>query len=301
MKTAWIYPGQGAQYSGMGRDFYEHFEEARQIFDMGSEILGYDLPALCFEENPKLHQTAYTQPALLAVELAITEVFRQRTGIRPDMTAGLSLGEYAALYAAGVLSAEDCLWAVAVRGRLMEEALPQGRGAMAAVLMLEPVKAEAVLAQHEMVWIANDNCPGQLVISGEREALTAACRDLQAAGAKRCVPLQVSGAFHCPLMEPAAQALEAALRSLNFQKPKLPYVSNVNAQSVTETADIVPLLKAQLYSGVRWRESVEYMLAEGVDTFYELGPGKSLSGMVKKIAAGRPVKLKNIERTEDLT
>lgn len=301
MKTAFIYPGQGAQYCGMGKELYEQFPLAAKIYDMASELVGYDLKALCFTENEKLHQTEYTQPAMVATEIALTEVLRAETGIQADVAAGLSLGEYAALYAAGVLSAEDAIRAVAARGRLMAEAVPQGEGAMAAVLMLDAAVIEQVLAGLEGVWIANYNCPGQIVITGRKAAVEAACPLLKDAGAKRCIPLNVSGPFHSPLLAEAGEQLGAVLAGCEIHKPQIPYYANVTAREVTQAEEVTPLLVKQVAASVRWQQSVEGMLAQGVTDFYEIGPGKTLAGFLKKITKDPGITLKNIDTPEAIS
>lgn len=300
MKTAFIYPGQGAQYCGMGKDFYETFPTAARIYDMASDLLGYDMKKLCFEENEQLNLTEYTQPAMVATEIALTEVLREQEGIQPDVTAGLSLGEYAALYAAGVLSAEDAIRAVAERGKLMASAVPAGEGAMAAVLMLGADVIEKTLADLDGVWIANYNCPGQIVITGRKEAVEAACPLLSAAGAKRCLMLNVSGPFHSPLLAEAGEKLGSVLDSCSIHQPTVPYLANVTAEFVRDAAEVSPLLVRQVASSVRWQQSIEAMLAAGVSEFYEIGPGKTLSGFMKKITKDAGISVRNIDKTGDL-
>lgn len=300
MKTAFIYPGQGAQYCGMGQDFYENFPTAARIYDLASEVTGYDMKALCFSENEQLHQTEYTQPAMVATELALTAVLREQKGIQADVCAGLSLGEYAALYAAGVMSVEDALRAVTERGKLMASAVPSGEGAMAAVLMLPAETIEQVLSGMDGVWIANYNCSGQIVITGKKDAVEAACVRLKEAGAKRCVPLKVSGPFHSPLLKEAGAKLGAVLAGCEIHAPKLPYYANVTAEPVTTAEAVVPLLVEQVASSVRWQQSIEAMLAAGVTDFYEIGPGKTLAGFMKKITKDPSVTVRNIDKTADL-
>lgn len=296
-KTAFIFPGQGAQKAGMGKDFYDHSPTARAIYEQAGRLLGLDMAALCFAPNEKLDITEYTQAAMVTTSLAMLAVLEER-GITADLAAGLSLGEYCALAAAKALSTEDAIRAVRQRGILMQEAVPAGEGAMAAVLMLSKEVIESVLASIPQVSIANYNCPGQIVISGKKDAVEeAACR-LKEAGAKRVIPLQVSGPFHSPLLKGAGEKLGKVLEGIPFQDPVIPYVTNVTAACVTEAASIRELLIRQVSSPVQWQQSVETMLAQGVDTFVEIGPGKTLTGFIKKIQ--RKATLINIETWQDL-
>ncbi len=295
-KTAFIYPGQGAQVCGMGKDIYDHTEIGKQVFDRASELLGYSVPELCFIANEKLDQTEYTQPAMVTAGIAITKVLEQK-GIRPDVTAGLSLGEYCALYAAGVMGMEDAVTAVQHRGILMEREVPSGQGAMAAILSMDAERIEKILSELEEVQIANYNCPGQIVISGRKKAVEEACEKLKEAGAKRCILLNVSGPFHSRMLTGAGAKLGEFLENAEIHTPKIPYVSNVTADYVTEKEPIKELLIRQVSSSVRWQQSVEKMLADGVDTFLEIGPGRTLAGFLKKI--DRTAKVLNVETLED--
>lgn len=297
-KTAFIFPGQGAQYTGMGKDFYEQTETGRKVFDQASELLGFSMPELVFEPNDRLDITEYTQAAMVTTSIAMMNVLLERTEIRPDVAAGLSLGEYCALAAAGVLSNADAITTVRQRGILMQQAVPVGVGSMAAVLGMEASAIEEVLASIEDVQIANYNCPGQIVISGRKEAVEAAAERLKTAGAKRVIPLKVSGPFHSRMLTEAGKKLGKVLETVEVFKPQIPYVANVTAQYVTEAKSVKPLLEQQVSSSVRWQQSVEMMIADGVDTFIEIGPGKTLSGFVKKI--NRNVKVLNIEKMEDM-
>lgn len=296
-KIAFIYPGQGAQVCGMGKDFYEQTEAGKQVFDLATELLGFSVPDLCFEEDERLHVTEFTQAAMVTTSIAMTKVLEER-GIRPDVAAGLSLGEYCALYAAGVMSAADAIKTVRQRGILMQEAVPAGIGAMAAVLQMDAAEIERVISGIEGVQIANYNCPGQIVISGMKEAVESACEKLKEAGAKRTIMLNVSGPFHSDMLAEAGEKLGEVLEAAEIHNPKLPYVANVTAQYITEAEDVKPLLRRQVSSSVRWQQSVETMLADGVDTFIEIGPGKTLSGFMKKI--DRTVRVLNIEKLEDI-
>ena len=301
-KIAFIFPGQGAQVCGMGKDFYDNTEIGRQIYDKATGLLGFSVPQLCFEENDRLDITEYTQTAMVTTSIAMMKVLEER-GISPDVTAGLSLGEYCALTAAGVMSADDAIKAVRQRGILMQEAVPVGIGAMAAILALDAAKIEEVLSSMEDVWIANYNCPGQLVIAGskaavERAAALAKEKKLKEAGAKRAVMLNVSGPFHSKMLEEAGEKLGKVLDNIEISKPRIPYVANVTASYITDKEDVKPLLIEQVSSSVRWQQSVEAMIKDGVDTFIEIGPGKTLAGFMKKIS--RQVKTLNVEKLEDI-
>lgn len=296
-KIAFIYPGQGAQKCGMGADFYDNSASARKIFDEASKLLGMDMKALCFEENDLLDQTEYTQAAMVTTCLAMTEVLKER-GVKPDVTAGLSLGEYAAISAAGGLEILDAIRLVRKRGILMQHTVPAGEGAMCAILGLDAEKIEAVTDQIENVSVANYNCPGQIVITGKTAAVEQAAEHLKEAGAKRTVMLNVSGPFHSELLLPAAKELEAELIKTKFHELKLPYITNVTAEAVTDIKETQGLLVTQLTSSVRWQQSMEKMIADGVDTFIEIGPGRTLAGFMKKI--DRNVKVCNIAAWEDL-
>ncbi|MEI3175494.1 MAG: ACP S-malonyltransferase [Lachnospiraceae bacterium] len=297
-KTAYLFPGQGAQKAGMGKDFYEHSAAARTFFEEASEQLQMDLKTLCFTDNENLNQTAYTQPAMVTAELAIVEAMKEAGIFCPDAAAGLSLGEYSALAAAGVLAPMDAVRAVKSRGRLMEEAVPAGEGAMSAVLAMKPETVEEILGNLGEVWIANDNCPGQLVISGRTEAVERAEEALRRAGAKRVIRLKVSGPFHSPLLKKAGEALGTVLEPIPAARPEIPYVANVTGAYVREKEPVKELLIRQVSGQVRWRQSILMMLEDGVDTFVEIGPGKTLSAFVRKIS--REAVVRNLETWEDL-
>ena len=296
-RIAFIYPGQGAQVCGMGQDFYEQTETGKKVFDLATEILGFSLPELCFEKNDRLDITEYTQAAMVTTSIAMTKVLEEN-GVKPDVTAGLSLGEYCALYAAGVMSEKDAIATVRQRGILMQEAVPVGQGAMAAVLAMDASAIEEVIADIDGVQIANYNCPGQIVISGKKEAVETACEKLKEAGAKRTIMLNVSGPFHSKMLTGAGEKLGDVLASVEVHKPQIPYVANVTAAYVTEADEVKPLLTKQVSSSVRWQQSVETMLADGVDTFIEIGPGKTLAGFMRRI--DRSAKVYNVEKLEDV-
>ncbi|HJB08190.1 MAG TPA: ACP S-malonyltransferase [Candidatus Enterocloster faecavium] len=296
-KIAFIFPGQGAQAAGMGKDFYEQSASAREVFDKASKLLGFSMPELCFEPNDRLDITEYTQAAMVTTSIAMMKVLEEK-GIKPDVAAGLSLGEYCALVAAGVMSEEDAITTVRQRGILMQEAVPVGQGAMAAVLALDAAAIEEVTGSMEGVWIANYNCPGQIVISGKKEAVEEACEKLKAAGAKRTVMLNVSGPFHSGMLTEAGRKLGEVLEHVKVHDPVIPYVANVNASYVTSKDQVKELLTRQVSSSVRWQQSVEAMIADGVDTFIEIGPGKTLAGFMRKINRG--VTTLNVEKIEDV-
>lgn len=281
-KTAFIFPGQGAQAAGMGKDFYEAYPKAAEIYDMASDLLKLDMKALCFEGNDKLDLTEYTQAALVTTCLAMEKVLEE-AGVKPDITAGLSLGEYCAIHAAGGMSAADAIRTVRERGILMQDTVPAGEGGMAAVLGMEAAAIEEGLRGIEGVWIANYNCPGQIVITGRKAAVEKASQALKEKGARRVLPLNVSGPFHSPMLEPAGEKLLETLNQVEFTPLQIPYVTNVTAEPVTDIRLTKELLKQQVSSSVRWQQSMEYMLANGVDTFVEIGPGKTLTGFLRKI------------------
>lgn len=280
-RIAFLYPGQGAQEAGMAKDFYENSPEARELFDQASELLDLDLCKLCFEENDLLDKTEYTQAAMVAACLAITGELKKR-GLHPDMTAGLSLGEYCAIAAAGGMSDLDAVRTVRARGIFMEHAAPEGTGAMSAILGMENSSVEKVMQEIDGAYIANYNCPGQIVITGEKEAVERAGKALKEAGARKVLPLKVSGPFHSPMMENAGEKLKKVLEEVTLKKPSVPYVTNVTAELVTEKEPIRELLVKQVSSSVRWEQSIRNMIAEGIDTFVEIGPGKTLSSFMKK-------------------
>lgn len=296
-KTAFIFPGQGAQVCGMGKDFYEKTEIGRAVFDRATEILGFSVPELCFELNDRLDQTEYTQVAMVTTSVAMLKVMEDM-GIKADVTAGLSLGEYCALAAAGVMSVDDAVRTVRQRGILMEEAVPAGVGGMCAVLGMTAEQVNEVLKQVIDVQVANYNCPGQIVISGTLTAIADATEKLKAAGARRILPLNVSGPFHSQLLKEAGKKLGNYLEDVTVHDPVIPYIANVTADYVTSADIVKELLAKQVFSSVLWQQSVERMIADGVDRFVEIGPGKTLSGFVKKI--DRNAAVFHVETLEDL-
>lgn len=296
-KIAFIYPGQGAQKAGMGKDFYENSELAKAIYDKATELLQIDMKALCFEENDKLDLTEYTQAAMVTTCLAMTKVLEEK-GLKPDVTAGLSLGEYCAISVAGGMKEMDAVKLVRKRGILMQNTVPKGEGAMAAILGMEAGAIENVIKDIEDVTVANYNCPGQIVITGKTAAVEEAAEALKNAGAKRAVMLNVSGPFHSPMLESAGEELRKEMEAMEFSELKLPYVTNVTAEYINDISETKELLAKQVSASVRWQESMEKMIADGVDTFVEIGPGKTLNGFLKKI--DRNVKVYNINTWDDV-
>lgn len=296
-KIAFVFPGQGAQKAGMGKDFYDAFDTARHIFEDASDWLSLDMKALCFEENEKLDLTEYTQAALVTTSLAMAHVVREK-GLMPDVTAGLSLGEYCAIEMAGGMSLKSAVCTVRERGILMEHAVPAGKGSMAAVLGMKAEDIENTISSVDGVEIANYNCPGQIVITGKKEGVERAAELLKENGAKRVLPLNVSGPFHSFMLKEAGQELQKILENQEVSPLKIPYVTNVTGDFVHEEREIKPLLSRQISSPVKWQQSVENMILNGVDTFVEIGPGRTLNGFIRKI--NRDVSVYSIQTVEDM-
>ena len=300
-KIAFIFPGQGAQYAGMGRELYDGHAEAREVFDEADRVLGFSLSSLCFNgPEADLKITENTQPAILTVSVATCRVLQSK-GLRPDVVAGHSLGEYSALVAAGAVNFADAVALVRRRGRYMQEAVPAGEGAMAALLGIELPTVLSVCeraAQGQIVSPANLNSQTQIVIAGHQQAVERAVILAKESGAKRAVLLQVSAPFHCALLKPAEERLGAELDACAFMDSQCPVVTNVDAQAVTTAAATRDAVKRQVSRPVRWQESVEWMLGEGVNTFVELGPGKVLSGLVR--AADKSAITFNVEDEKSL-
>ncbi|MEC1520889.1 ACP S-malonyltransferase [Neobacillus niacini] len=299
-KIAFVFPGQGSQTVGMGHSLAEQYPEVMQYFKKADERLSVELSKLIFEGPQEgLTKTVNTQPALLTTSLAILERF-QKAAIKPDFVAGHSLGEYTALVAAGALTFEDGVYAVRKRGEFMEGAVPNGEGSMAAILGLDREPLSKVTAEVSdtgfPVSLANLNCPGQIVISGSRKGVELASASAKEAGAKRAIPLEVSGPFHSSLMKPAASELRQVLDELDMKDAGIPVIANVSANPMTKAEEIKENLIEQLYSPVLWEDSVVKMIDLGVDTFIEIGPGKVLSGLIKKI--NRSVKTYSISDEE---
>ncbi len=295
-RLAFVFPGQGAQAPGMGQDVFDEYDAARAIFKAADERLGFAISELCFEgPEDKLKETAIAQPAIVAASLAYLAAIRDIEVLpQPDFVAGHSLGEYTALAAAGALEPADAIQLAALRGRLMQLASQQSPGAMAAVLGLDEASLAAITAETG-VYIANYNSPGQIVISGDKDNMAKAAEAIAAKGA-RVVPLAVSGAFHTPLMAPAAEGLARVVERLTFKDAAIPIIANTSGQPITAAADIRAELLKQLTTSVYWQKSVEYMIGAGVTTFVEIGPGKVLSGLIRRI--NRDVKTINISETQ---
>jgi [acyl-carrier-protein] S-malonyltransferase len=281
---AYVFPGQGSQFPGMGKDLYENSAKAKALFDKANEILGFNITEIMFHgSEEELKQTKVTQPAIFLHSVILAAVAED---FKPEMVAGHSLGEFSALVANGVLSFEDGLKLVYKRALAMQKACEINPSTMAAILALEDEKVEEICAsiQNEVVVAANYNCPGQLVISGSNKGIEIACELMKAAGAKRALPLPVGGAFHSPLMEPARVELADAINNTTFSKPTCPIYQNVNAKPSSDTEEIKSNLIAQLTAPVRWTQTVQNMFADGATLFVECGPGKVLQGLVKKVA-----------------
>lgn len=285
MKKAYVFPGQGSQFSGMGKDLYENNSVAKELFEKANAVLGFDIAKIMFEgSDEELKQTKVTQPAVFLHSVILAKT---QADFKPDMVAGHSLGEFSALVAAGALSFEDGLTLVYKRALAMQKACELNPSTMAAILGLDDAKVEEICVSisEEVVVAANYNCPGQLVISGSMKGIEMACEQMKAAGAKRALPLPVGGAFHSPLMEPARIELAEAIKNTVFSKPTCPIYQNVDAKPYTEIADIQNNLILQLTAPVRWTQTVQNMVADGATLFVECGPGKVLQGLVKKISA----------------
>lgn len=299
-----MFPGQGAQYIGMGKTFFDEYECSKACFLEASKVTGLDISKLVFEENDMLNKTEYTQVALYTTEMAMYSVVKEM-GITQDVNIGLSLGEYGAITASGAMSFADASFVVRQRGIFMENEVPTGIGSMVAVLGMTEDEIDKCLleADFDRVTVANYNCPGQIVISGEKEQVKKASELLKEAGAKRCIELNVSGPFHSVMLRGAGDKLEKVLEDITINDLATPYVANYNASYVTNKDEIKELLTKQVYSSVRFWQSIRNMINDGVDTFVEIGPGKTLTGFVKKIAKDMnmaDVKTINIEKTTDL-
>lgn len=297
MKTAFLFPGQGSQYVGMGADLFQRYPAVQEIFAAAEAVVGYPLRDLCFHgPREELQKTAHTQPAILTTSIACLRVLED-AGVHPDVVAGHSLGEYSALVAAGVLSFEDAVRLVHLRGQYMQDAVPLGSGGMVAILGLERSVVEQLCeeaARAGVLEIANYNCPGQIVLAGEMKALETAVEMARGAGAKRSVLLPVSGPFHSSLMRRAAEKLALDLANVAFHDPRVPVVANVTGEYVRTAEEVRAALMRQMYSPVRWEESVRRLVADGVGVFVEVGPGRVLSGLVQRIVS-RKATILNVE------
>lgn len=295
-KKVFMFPGQGAQYVGMGKDFYDTYEECRRVYELASQVTGLNIEKLCFEQNEEIHITEYTQIAMLTTEAAIYTAL-QHAQMKPSACAGLSLGEYGALIASGVMDMKDAFKVVRERGILMQQAVPVG-GAMAAVLGLDEAQIEGICARTDgIVSVANYNCPGQIVITGEEVAVGMAGETCKSAGAKRVIKLNVSGPFHSSMLQDAGMKLGDILSEVDVQKIKIPYVTNVTGDYVHSSEEVKDLLQRQVSSSVRWQQGIERLIKDGYDEFVEIGPGHTLAGFMRKI--DRSVQVVNIEKVED--
>lgn len=300
MKVAYVFPGQGAQWVGMGRDLYDNFDSAKAVFDQADEILGFPLSRLCFEgAEDELRQTINAQPAIVTMSLACLKAIDEASGKNklppPAFVAGHSLGEYTALAAAEVLDFATTIYLARERGRLMHEAGLKSPGGMVAIIGLDEASLAEVCAETD-TRIANFNCPGQLVISGAKENVAKAADLASDRGANRTIPLQVSGAFHTPLMQPAVDGMSEIIAGLSFHDPVIPVIANTTARPLTNAEEVKAELLRQLCNGIEWQRSIEYMITEGSPVFIEIGPGKVLSGLIKRI--DKNVKTLNIGDAE---
>ncbi|MBQ7266122.1 MAG: ACP S-malonyltransferase [Firmicutes bacterium] len=292
---AFMFSGQGAQKAGMGKEIYDNFPCAKEVFDKADEALGIKISDICFNEDERLNETEYTQPAILTMSVAALKVALEK-GLKADFVAGLSLGEYSAHVASGSFDFEDAVKLVRKRGRFMTEAVPLGEGGMCAVLNLEEEKIQQACDEVKDIgrcYIANYNCPGQIAIAGDKAAVEKAAEKVKELGARKAVMLNVSGPFHTPLLESASVKLNKELLQIDIKDMAVPVITNLNAKPVPSKDDIIPILTKQVMSPVRWEQTVRYLLEQGVDTFIEIGPGKTLSSFVKKV--DKNVAVYNIE------
>ncbi len=302
MKTVFMFSGQGAQYAGMGKELYDNYAQAKEIFDQADEVLGYSIKDICFTDGDKLNDTEFAQPAILTMSIAAMRVLTEQ-GIRAEMTAGLSLGEYSAYVASGAMDFGEAVALVQKRGKFMSEAVPSGEGAMYAIIGLERELVEEACREATALGMglavpANYNAPGQIVIAGKTEAVDRAAEIAKEKGAKMAVKLKVSGPFHTELLQPAAERLRPELAKLNIREMQIPVYTNLTAKVVEDSSQIPAILEKQVVSPVRWEDIIRDMADKGADTFIELGPGKALSGFVKRTLKG--VRIMNVEDLSSL-
>lgn len=300
MKTAFIFSGQGAQYAGMGKELYENFDCVKKVFDEADEALGLKISDICFNEDEKLNETEYTQPAILTMSVAVLRLMEEK-GLKADYVAGLSLGEYSALVASGVFDFKEAVQLVRKRGRYMTEAVPKGEGGMCAVLNLDAELIQQACDEASdagRVMIANYNCPGQIAIAGDVKAVEKASQLVLEKGAKRAVMLNVSGPFHTSLLKPASDKLSVELENITINDMNIPVITNLTGDLVESKEDIKDILTKQVMNPVKWEQSVRRLIDLGVDTFIEMGPGKTLSSFVKKVS--KEVTVVNIEDLKTL-
>lgn len=297
MRTVFMFSGQGAQYAGMGKELYQNYSVAKKIFDSADEVLGYSIKDICFQDETKLGETEFAQPAILTMSIAALEVLKEQ-GVRAEMTAGLSLGEYSAYVASGAMNFEEAVALVQKRGKFMAEAVPSGEGAMYAIIgldteLVEEACKEAVQEGLGLAVPANYNAPGQIVIAGATKAVEKAAKLAKEKGAKMAVRLKVSGPFHTQMLQPAADRLGPELEKMHIGPMKIPVFTNVDAKEVASEKDIIPILTRQICCPVRFSDIIQNMHERGADTFIELGPGKALCGFVKRTLKG--VTILNVE------
>ncbi|NPA57676.1 MAG: ACP S-malonyltransferase [Aquificae bacterium] len=299
-RTAFIFPGQGSQQVGMGKDVYDKYPEIRELHGRINRRLGFSLTDIMFGDEEKLNLTIYTQPALVLASYSLLYALgREKPELKPDYTAGHSLGEFSALVSAGSIDVEDGVWITYIRGKLMQEAVPEGKGGMAAVIGLSPQEIEETLEGIDgIVEIANYNSPEQTVISGEREAVEKAVQLLKEKGAKKVVPLAVSVPAHSSLLKEKAEEFKKYLQKIEIKDPQVPVISNITARPLTTGEEVRSELEKHFYSPVRWTQSVEFLINQGVDRFIEIGPKKVLTGLVRRI--NKSVNTANVQQLEDI-
>ena len=288
MKIAFVYPGQGVQKVGMAQDFVEKYDWAKDMIKEATKASGFDMEKILFEENEDIHVTEYTQPCLVTACSIMTRAIEDM-GIHPDITAGLSLGEYCALVTAGAMTFSDAVRLTRIRGDLMSSFVPAGQGTMAAIIALPKETVEETIEKIDGAEVANYNCPGQIVITGEKDAVHEGMEKLTEQGAKRAVELKVSGPFHSPMLKGAGEKLRVELDKAEISDLKIPYIANYNAEVINDTSDIRDLLEKQVYSSVMWEQTLLKLRDLGVDVLIEIGPGKTIAGFVKKTIPEIPV------------